>query len=221
MLVLTSLKDKLLTFGSYLTSVTVFTSTSIFNQDIKVIKNYGQNELWINKIRQSGGHITGLWNLAFGEVNRLKQNNPKSFIIFGVGGGTVLKLIHKMYPAAIADAVDIDAEVIRIGKRYFGLDKLGIRNFYCADASKLNINASYDFIVIDLYNGEHVPDFVLTSKFLKQIKQMLNPSGSILINYYDDQAIHRDNDLNNSLNKIYRSVKKIPVYQNMMFLASV
>jgi spermidine synthase len=213
------LKDKYQTFASYLSPYTIFCASSKYNQDIQVVKNYGRNELWVNGIRQSGGHIAGLWQQTFDTIAKTDIGKPRTFLVFGVGGGNVMQLIRNRFPAAVIDAVDIDAEIIRIGRHYFGLDDIGIRKFYCEDAAEFKTSQQYDFIVIDLYIGEHVPDFVITRAFCKKISGLLLSGGYVLINYFDDTQTHSERQLESILSLFFPHIRKIPVYENLMFLA--
>jgi spermidine synthase len=217
----TSLKDKFSTLASFLSPVTVLRSSSPFNPDIRVVRNFGENELFVNDVRQSAGRIDTLWNQAFRIVGKSLAGDPESFLVFGVGGGSAMKLIRKHFPDAAIDVVDIDPEIIRIGKRYFGLERIGIRKFYCSDAQKFRPDGKYGFIIIDIYIGIHVPDFVLTETFLRNVKGMLKAHGHLLINYYDETDRHNEKTLQKLLERIYPTVESYPVYANIMLLASV
>jgi spermidine synthase len=210
------LKDSLQLAQSYLSPVTVFSSSSKYNQKIQVIKSYGQNELWVNDIRQSGGHISGLWKHALDGINRMIEH-PKNVLIFGVGGGTVFKLIRKLYPQTKIDVVDIDAEIIRIARKYFDLEKIGVSHYYCVDAGKFVASIKYDLVIVDLYIGEHVPDFVITPNFMNKLATLITPNGHFIINYYDESAEKRENKLQKLLEIQFKQVQAIPVYENMMF----
>lgn len=217
-----SLKDNFISLLSQLAPQEVAASASPFNRKISIRKNFGKNELFVDDIRQSGGMIDELWKNAFKKIDPAIIKKAKNFIVFGIGGASVMYWIRHYNPTAVIDAVDIDEEILNISRKYFNLDNYKVSKIYCEDAQdftgkhKRNL---YDFIVIDLYIGNHVPDFVSSDKFLKGIKTIMAPEGKILINYFDDTGKNGEKKLEKQLNQIFSQVTAFRVFANTMFLA--
>ena len=58
-----------------------------------------------------------------------EQPQPRALAVIGLGCGALLSFLHAQYPGAMAHGVDLDPEVIALGKRLFGLapDGPGLR----------------------------------------------------------------------------------------------
>jgi spermidine synthase len=216
-----SLKDNLISLLSQLIPQELAVSSSPYNHKITIRKNFGRNELFVDDIRQSGGLIDVLWEETFKKVDPDIFKKAQKYIVLGIGGASVMKQIRKYNPNAVIDAVDIDPEIVKISRKYFDLDKYFLRKIISQDAQKFVNNykgIQYDLIVIDLYIGNHVPDFVPTEKFLRGIKTIKSLSGHVLINYFDDTKQKGEIKMEVMLKKIFSKVIVYPVLTNTMFL---
>ena len=90
----------------------------------------------------------------------------------------------RYFPDTRIDAVEIDGELTKIGKRWFGLrDRPGLR-FHAADARPF-LRASderYDAIFIDAYRQPYIPFYLATREFFELVRDRLAPGGVVLIN---------------------------------------
>jgi spermidine synthase len=110
--------------------------------------------------------------------------------------------------------VEIDATVVDIANKYFGLSKYDNLEIVIDDAFEfvLKTKEKYDLIIIDVFQDSKMPHFLFEDFFSKRIGFLLNPSGYILFN----TMIH--NDMDNIRNKKYSddfkkrnySIKLIP-----------
>jgi spermidine synthase len=53
----------------------------------------------------------------------------------------------------------------------------------------------YDLIVVDLYHGSEIPEFVSESVFLENMKKLLGSSGRLVVNYSPDDDSPRSTQL--------------------------
>lgn len=176
------------TLLSFVFPQTVYRSSSRFNRDIRVNMESGRYKLLVEGSRQSGKYIEYLWKDVFRFFKIRKLSNISHILVLGVGGGNVIYLVKKYFPDASIDAVDIDPEIVLIGKKYFHLDSLTNTVFYIQDAKQfvtkmVKKHASYDLIIVDVFIGRHVPEFVTSDTFLSEVKHLLSPQGALLINY--------------------------------------
>ena len=103
-------------------------------------------------------------------------------LVLGLGGGMTANLLtEKNYKVT---AVEFDERIISVSKKYFNLNDQA--EIHCADARYyLNkIEKKYDLILFDLYNAEEQPCHVLTTESLQKLKQNLNDSAMIYINWH-------------------------------------
>ncbi|MCZ7583762.1 MAG: fused MFS/spermidine synthase [Deltaproteobacteria bacterium] len=119
------------------------------------------------------------------EIARL-YNEPVGTALF-IGGGAfgMPEAVSDAYPDAAVDVVEIDPEVIEVGRRYFRLDQYpGIRTF-AQDARRYlaHTDATYDFIFGDAYNGiRAIPPHLVTKEFFTLVERRLNPGGVFIMN---------------------------------------
>src|SRR3990170_5760994 len=130
-----------MSFVSYIIPQTIARFSTKYNEDIRVVEESGKPKLLVDGSRQSGGYVEWLWKKAFaafklGSGLKGPQGLIPTILVLGVGGGTVIHLLHKRYPDAHITAVDIDPKMIEIGKRFFALGTIPNLSLVVADAEK-------------------------------------------------------------------------------------
>ena len=80
--------------------------------------------------------------------------------------------------------VEIDPEVIAIGKQFFDLDKVKNLQLFIEDAQEYVKNTSerYDSIIVDIFQDDQMPSFLFAPSFFLQLNTLLNSNGVILFN---------------------------------------
>jgi len=160
--------------------------TSPVSGKIQVASFFGNRRIMVDGLIQTGGLLEGVWKKALSKINN-KPSLIKNCLILGLGGGTLAELISQKWPAAGIMGVEIDKEMIRLGKKYFTLDKIPHLKILNQDAIKiinkgeLPIN-NFDLIFIDLYLGRKVPSGSEKEDFLNCLKSILSEDGLIIIN---------------------------------------
>lgn len=128
-----------------------------------------------NKDAKLHWHGGGLYSMTppetmFGytvHAHMIPPFEPEYGLILGSSGGTVTKLIKKIYPDASLDCVDKES-------RPGGEDD---SSFYLIDAKEFISRFNYprfDFICIDLWNGAKVCDLIYDPEFATKIAQICN-----------------------------------------------
>lgn len=120
---------------------------------------------------------------------------PKSVLIIGLGGGTMSNTIHHLYPDAIIDNVEIDPAVVKVARKYFDFienDKISTieadgRIFIKRAALR---KQSYDWIILDAFNGDYIPEHLLTKEFLEETKALLSENGVVAANTFSSSALY-------------------------------
>lgn len=159
---------------SYLIPRKLLESSSVYNKKIEVREINGRNILLVNGIQQTGPYTEKLWKKG------LKNMHAKRILVFGIGGGAVLR--H--FPDSHITAVDIDPEIIRIAKKYFGLGRQKNVIIVQSDARLFRTIKKFDLVIVDLYTGNDVPNFVSQKEFLHRILGFVSPGGQLIINYF-------------------------------------
>lgn len=208
---------------SYFIPLTILKTGSRYNKDIRINEESGRFKLLVNGARESGAYIETLWKYAFGHLHVTRGRTVNNILVLGVAGGTVIHMLRTLYPEATITGVDIDDVILDAGKKYFGLGTLPRFTAVCRDARKF-VSAykgvRFDRIVVDIYIGPDVPDFVLSEVFERKVAKLVTPGGCVLINYlrqagYEEKVA----TLRHVLETIYTNVTSVDIYNNRFFLA--
>lgn len=142
----------------------IASAKSKYSGEIKVVEGLGFRHLSTDAIQHSGGIVTEIWQTT---LKPYAQKN-KSWLVLGVAGGSVIKLISQKYKPKKIVGVDIDPMIVDLGKKYFGLDNIPNLEIIIGDA-KIIPYGHYDYILVDLFGRDSCPDFVYTPKFLEKL----------------------------------------------------
>jgi spermidine synthase len=172
-------------FLSFLIPQTLEKVDSPINGLIIVEKFFGKNRISVAGFWQSGEYSKGVMKRAL-RILPYKRDLVKNILLLGVGGGSAIEVINKLFPNAKIIGVDNDPCMTEIGKKYFNLDKAKNLNIVIADAYKFLLNCKrqkiYDIILTDLYIGCNYPSFIEKKDYLNQIKQLLVDGGVYIFN---------------------------------------
>lgn len=207
---------------SFFTPQTLERSSSRYNKKIEVVEEFGQKVLLVNGIQETGPYVNSLFQNGLRYLTTWHKGNVKNIVLFGVGGGGILFQLERLYPEVLITAIDYDAEVIELGKKYFHFDRLINTKFVIADARKFVTNPKYskafDLVIIDLYVGNDVPEFATSEIFLNNTKKILAPRGAVMMNYFSFKNQQKKSKLLlDKLSKIYQSVISRPNRRNIFF----
>lgn len=177
---------------SLFTPETIKTYRSDFNGDIKLIRFAGDLRLDVDGLTQSGDVMVGIFSLG---INNLLPKNyrPKSVLLLGLGGGSVIKWLRRRYPSARLTAVEIDPVMIAIAKKHFHIAKIKNLKIINADAVDYiqKAKAKFDLILVDCFQGHTTPAGFDDPAVLKTMKSKCD---HLLLNrlYWDDFKIKTD-----------------------------
>jgi len=119
----------------------------------------------------------------------LINDNPQRILIIGLGGGTMSNSLHILYPTAEIINVEIDPAVIKVARQYFGFfeneqitsKEQDGRIFIKRAALK---KEKFDWIILDAFNGDYIPEHLLTKEFLQEAKNLLSEQGVLSANTF-------------------------------------
>lgn len=114
---------------------------------------------------------------------------PKNILIIGLGGGTMSNALHQIYPNARIENVEIDPAVIKVARDYFGFFENELVTSKVQDGRIFIKRAAlkkqqYDWIILDAFNGDYIPEHLLTREFLAEAKSILSPKGVLSSNTF-------------------------------------
>lgn len=214
-----------MSFLSSLLPRVVLNTSSQYNSNIRLIREWGGHKLLVHGSPQSGSYIRMLWSRALWKFKIDELHNVTTILVLGVGGGTLIELLTKRFPYAVITAVDIDETMIAIAKKYFGIDKHANVCLERDDANRFVARSAkkgpmYDLIVVDLFIGPKIPDFVSSTPFLKNLRAIVRPGGYLVINYLRELEYQRKSDeLRVRLSAVWKHTGDMKLYNNRFFFA--
>ncbi len=143
-------------------------------------------------------------------------------LLLGLGGGDIVKLFGKYQPEAKLTVIEKEEELITIAAQYFGVRESDNTQIVVADANKYvtTNKEKFDLIIVDLYSGDDVPDFVGSQIFLDKLKQTISQRGSAVFNYASHSF--RDQDFlrfQKKLQQTFGWAKNIDIWGHRYFVA--
>jgi len=159
--------------------------------EIEVIEEFGKRRMEIGGLTQSGGIVEKIWKKALMKIRNSKFE-IRNCLILGLGAGTAAKMVSNFkFPTSEIRivGVEIDPEVIRLGKKYFGLGEIRNLKIVIKDAKEYLhrpfnrlTGELFDLILVDLYQGRKIPEDCQSEKFLGSLKRLKEPKGQVIFN---------------------------------------
>lgn len=176
-------------------------------------------------LTQSGGLINDLWKPVIRNWKLPARNafstadaggEIKNCLVLGLATGTLANIIAKKYKGVKITGVEIDPVMIKIGKKYFDLDKIPNLTIINKDAKEFN-SGYFDVIFVDLYFGDQPPSFLYTPKYLKKLSRL---GKRAIFNhlFYDDKKKMAAQVLIKRLDKYYQKITLRHVLTNVMII---
>ena len=125
----------------------------------------------------TGGYWDGFLVLPFANGS---GKPPARIAALGTAGGTVPRAYAKFFPDTQIDAVDIDPELFKIGRKYFGLTPRPQLREFAQDARPFlrGTTERYDSIFVDAYRQPYIPFYLTTREFFTLVRDRLRPGGT-------------------------------------------
>ncbi|MBF0559423.1 MAG: fused MFS/spermidine synthase [Nitrospirae bacterium] len=108
--------------------------------------------------------------------------NPrgKNCLVIGLGVGAVPTWYESM--GIVTDVVDISPEVFAVAETYFGFRNHGGKFVEDARYFLSKSHNKYDYVILDVFNGENTPSHVLSLEALQLISRRMNSNGILAVN---------------------------------------
>ncbi|MFP6795528.1 MAG: fused MFS/spermidine synthase [Pseudomonadales bacterium] len=121
--------------------------------------------------------------------------DPQRVLVIGLGGGTLPLALNELFPEALIDVVEIDAVVVRIAEEYFGFQRNEHINVFVTDGRIFTKRAvmrreHYDLIILDAFNGDYIPEHLMTREFLQETRILLGTNGTLVANTFSQSRLY-------------------------------
>ena len=119
----------------------------------------------------------------------LLREDPESILVVGLGGGTLPMAFQQLFPEAHLDVVEIDTAVVRVAEKFFHFKASASTTLYTMDARVFGRRMKkqgqrYDLILLDAYNGEYIPEHLMTAEYLSETRTLLTETGVLAANTF-------------------------------------
>jgi spermidine synthase len=117
----------------------------------------------------------------------LPSHPPRTALLLGFGGGTLAWLLASSSSPERIIGVDYDPEMLALGRAVFG-PLPGCVQLVLADARTFiaGCTGRFEYVAVDLFQGERVPRGVFGLPFLRGVRRALCPRGRAAFNLFDD-----------------------------------
>ncbi len=122
-------------------------------------------------------------------MSLLMVPEPERILIVGLGGGTLPVALNELYPEAQIDSVEIDPAVKTVAETYFGFKEKENMTVILKDARVFTKRAlaageTYDLIMLDAFNGDYIPEHLMTKEYLEETRGLLSEGGAVAANTF-------------------------------------
>ncbi|WP_374402245.1 spermidine synthase [Flavobacterium sp.] len=207
---------------SFLLPVKIHQKKSVYSKNLEVTWNNGYLVLDSENTNYSFGSLQRVLKKGLKYIGYERIQNFNSILVLGVAGGSVIETLKKeiKFEGKIT-GVEIDADVIELATKYFGLGNYNNVSIVNDDAFEfvLKTKEKYDLIIIDIFQDTTMPNFLFEDFFINRINFLLNVNGFILFNTmvlgYQDRR--RNVDYKNKFDTNYsvRLYPKIEVHNEL------
>jgi spermidine synthase len=125
----------------------------------------------------------------------LLNPNPKSVLVIGLGGGSIPMTFSDLFPDARIDVVEVDEAVVRVAEEFFNYRDTENMKVFVDDGRPFIKRAglrgvTYDFIVLDAFSGDYIPEHMLTREFLQEVKSIMTDDSVLVANTFSTSRLY-------------------------------
>ncbi|MCA9832637.1 MAG: fused MFS/spermidine synthase [Thermomicrobiales bacterium] len=201
---------------------------------IQVTQDGTQTLLWLNdghaihSIYDPTSLLTGgPWDYFMIGPFFVEQPQPVSIenaLIIGLGGGTTAKQLTVGYGPIPIDGVEIDAEIVRVGREYFDMNEPNLHVIVQDGRYVLRTTETrYDLIAVDAYEQPYIPFQLTTQEFFTEVSNALTPTGTAVMNVGRTSTDYRLVDaMSSTMKSVFRYVYVVDTdrYTNSMVIGT-
>ncbi|MEO1931338.1 MAG: fused MFS/spermidine synthase [Pseudohongiella sp.] len=121
--------------------------------------------------------------------------NPQRILIIGLGGGTLPLAFNDLFPTAEIDVLEIDQAVVNVAEEYFYFEENDQMKVTVEDGRVFikragMRNQKFDYIVLDAFSGDYIPEHMLTEEFLEEVKSIMTDDGVLVANTFSTSRLY-------------------------------
>jgi hypothetical protein len=112
-------------------------------------------------------------------------SGPRNLLLIGLAAGTVSELYTNIYGPILITGVELDPQIIEVGRRYFGMNQPNLTAIAADGRRWLRqqpADARWDVVAIDAYRPPYIPFHLTTVEFFQLVRSHLREDGVVAIN---------------------------------------
>jgi spermidine synthase len=159
------------------------------DKDGRFLRLYFHDGLIQNTVDSHQRSIS-FYTYALEALARVYRPQMHDVLMLGLGAGIVPMRLAQS--GASVTVVEIDPASVALAQRYFSYDparatthRADARTYVAACAPR------HDVVIVDLFNGDGTPEYLMTREFFRGLRQCLKPGGIAVFNTFADLAAPR------------------------------
>lgn len=111
---------------------------------------------------------------------------PKSVLHIGLGGGSIVRWMHREFPELQQTVIEINSAVIEAAHSYFDLPRDKRLRVLCADAAEMipTLTDKFDLIILDAFGDYGAPEELTQIEFLHKLRDCLHDNSWLVGNLW-------------------------------------
>jgi len=152
------------------------------DKPVMPLRMYYQDGILQNTIDQKGTS-QDVYTYALETLVTKNSSRKMSILVLGLAGGIVPMTLTNR--GIDVDVVEINPSSVAAAQEYFGFDPKSAR-IHQMDARSYvkQCRRSYDMVIVDLFQGDGVPDYLLSRNFFRDLKNCIRSDGAVIFNTF-------------------------------------
>jgi len=191
-----------------------------YNGKIEVVKGIEGTRIIVGGLSQSGWLVKRVWKDALKKIKKLMPEID-NVLILGLGGGSIAELLQEYWPTSRKVGLDIDQDMVELGKKHLKLSEVQNLEVVIADTTKwISKNKEkFDLILVDLYRGGDIPEEFKKNDFIKKVQKNLKPGSIAAFNHLYSYVEKKDaEEFRAKLGEIFPAMTTVTPEANIIFI---
>lgn len=150
------------------------------------VKAYLQDGMLQNRVTLDGVSVS-MYTYVLDRLAGYFAPRASAALVLGLGAGVVPEDLRRR--GVTVTVVEINPDGLKAATEHFGFkaERFDVR---IEDARTFvrRCRPAYDVVVVDLFQGDAVPDYLMTAEFFRAIRGCLRDNGAVVMNAFFDDA---------------------------------
>lgn len=148
----------------------------------KFLRLYFHDGLIQNTV-DSNQRSLSFYTYALEALAHAYQPQLHNVLMLGLGAGIVPSRLAR--EGAHVEVVEIDPSSVQVAQRYFGFDAKRVTTHQADARAYVSACAPrHDVVLVDLFQGDGTPDYLITREFFRDLRRCLKPGGIAVFNTF-------------------------------------